>query len=381
MVAATIGSYYAMVRGQVAFGVEAARSLKALLLDLEQVRIGDAYLLDAETNLTHTAPDGRKYRWTTEAPGTFFLEVWAADATKSLELRFTHAADHYSGTAVASPASLGWAEPVTPARRPDWVSVDFDTDSDGSATARLEISAEGFRYHGDLDPGLENGLIVLTRDTSGVVRLGSIVRGENSRHFVWNGYLKDTSNAEVLNTGATSETRYYVAAGAATADNHATVYLGIPVSPVDSAVFLANGIGSLVGGVFAARLNNDYDFDGSQDAPLDTGHEIIDQLNLVNGNSPLLDYSNTAAETLAALVAAQGNLGTPNLTVDYLAGIMSVENPAYFDSATVSSWGTTTPAGWPTLAEADARALLPSGAQAAVDGMSLGFASSAPAGF
>jgi hypothetical protein len=382
MVRSTIGSYYAMVRGQVAFGVEAARSLKALLVQLEHVKIGDSYLLDSETSLTHTAADGRKYRWTTEAPGTFFLEVWAADGTKSLELRFTRAAARYSGTAVASPSSLGWAEPAAPAKLPDWVSVDFDTDSDGSGTARLEVSAEDFRYHGDLDPGLENALMVLTRDSIGVVRLGSVVRGDNSRHFVWNGYTRDASNVEVLNTGASSETRYYVAAGTATADNHATVYLGIPLAPVDATVFVASGVGSLVGDVFAARLNNDYDFDGpSLDPGLDHGHEIIDALNTINSSSPLLDFDNTAAETLAALVAAQGNLGTPSLTVDYLAGIMAVENPACFDSTTVTAWGAATPAGWPVLAEADARALLPASGQAAVDAMSISFEAPGPAGF
>ena len=71
----SVERFYGMVRDQVRFGAAAAQSLKSLLLDLEQVKIGDAYLLDSQVDINHTATDGRKYRWTTVAPGSFFLEI------------------------------------------------------------------------------------------------------------------------------------------------------------------------------------------------------------------------------------------------------------------------------------------------------------------
>jgi hypothetical protein len=219
----------------------------------------------------------------------------------------------------------------------------------------------------------------------GFVRLGSVIRGEGSRHFVWNGYTLDASNEEVLNTGVTAETRYYVAAGTANTANQATVYLGIPLNPIGTMVFTENGIGTLVGQLFADRLNNDYDFDGSQDTAADQGHEIIALLNTINGGTPLLNtsgsvYSNTAADIFASLQAAKVNLGTPgNDYVDYLIGMMSVTNPAYFTESTYQGYGPTVPSGWPTLAEPDARALLPT--QASVDAMDIAFESDLPPGF
>lgn len=383
-VRSSVGSYYTTVRAQVRFGAEVARSLKALLLRLEQVKIADTYLMDSETNLTHIGGDGCKYRWTTEGAGIFFLEMWAADDSKGLELRFTRDGTHYSGTAVAFPASLGWTDPVSPLKNPEWVKAEFDTDYDGLGTARLAISIQGFRYHADLDPGLENGNIVLTRDSAGVVELGSIIRGENSRHFLWNGYTLDASNGEVLNSSILGETRYYVAAGIATTANQATVYLGIPTT-VDATVFTNNGIGDLVGTLFADRLNNNYDFNGSTDTLTDQGHEIVALLNTTNTTGPTLDttgpvYTNTVEQIVASLQAAQTNLlPATNDTLDYLLAMMSVTNPAYFQQTTCQGYGASVPAGWLTLEEADARALVP--AQASVDDMALAFENAAAPGF
>ena len=356
-VKSSVGSYYNTVRAQVRFGAEVARSLKALLLRLEQVKIADTYLMDSVTNLTHIDGDGNKFRWTTEGAGVFFLEMWAADDSKGLELRFTRDGTHYSGTAVAFPASLGWTDPVSPLKNPDWVKAEFDTDSDGLGTARLAFSIQGFRYHADLDPGLENGNIVLTRDSAGVVELGSIIRGDNSRHFLWNGYTLNTSNVEVLNSSISGETRYYVAAGVANTANQATVYLGIPTA-VDEFVFTDNGIGDLVGALFADRLNNDYDFDGSTDIGNEHGQEIVALLNSINTSGPTLNttgpvYTNTVADIVASL---QATLSTANDTRDYLLAMMSVTNPAYFQQTTYQGYGASVPAGWLTLAEADARA-------------------------
>ena len=383
-VTASVERYYGMVRDQVRFGAAVAQSLKSLLRDLEQVKIGDAYLLDSETDITHTSGDGRKFRWSTETAGSFFLEIWAADSSKSLELRFTRTGTRYEGTAVASPASLGWPDPAPPIEKPLWVKAEFDTDSDGLGTARLAISVQAFRYHADLDPGLENGSIVLTKDSTGLVRLGSVIRGEGSRHFLWNGYLRDTSNEEVLNTGVTAETRYYVAAGIANTTNQASVYLGIPLDPIGTTVFTDNGIGTLVGQLFADRLNNDYDFDGSGETVPDQGHEIIALLNASNGAAPDLDtvtYSNNSTEEIfATLQAVQTNLGEPgNDYVDYLIGMMSVTNPAYFTESTYQGYGSTVPSGWPTLTEPDARALLPT--QDSVDAMDIAFESDLPPDF
>ena len=383
-VTASVERYYGMVRDQVRFGAAVAQSLKSLLRDLEQVKIGDAYLLDSETDTTHISGDGRKFRWTTETAGSFYLEIWAADDSKSLELRFTRTGTHYAGTAVASPASLGWADPAPPIEKPLWVKAEFDTDSDGLGTARLDLSAQAFRYHGDLSPGLENGSLVLTRDATGFVQLGSVIRGEGSRHFLWNGYTRDASNEEVLNTGATAETRYYVAAGIANTANQATVYLGIPLDPIGTTVFTDNGIGTLVGQLYADRLNNDYDFVGSTEIlTYDEGHEIIAILNTINSDTPHLDttiYDNTAAEVKAALQAAQTNLGaSPNDYVDYLLSMMSVTNPAYFLESTYQGYGATVPTGWPTLTEPNAFSLLP--AQASVDSMAINFESVLPPGF
>jgi len=181
----------------------------------------------------------------------------------------------------------------------------------------------------------------------------------------------------VLYTGAAAETRYYVAAGIANTANHATVYLGIPLDPIGTTVFTDNGIGTLVGQLYADRLNNDYDFDGSQDTAADQGHELIARLNEINGGTPLLNTSepvcsNTAADIFAALQAAQANLiASPNDYVDYLLDMMSVTNPAYFTESTYQGYGPTVPGGWPTLAEPDARALLPT--QDSVDTMAIAF--------
>jgi hypothetical protein len=373
-----------MVRDQVRFWSAVAQSLKSLLLDLEQVKIGDAYLLDSETDTTHISGDGRKFRWTTETAGSFYLEIWAADDSKSLELRFTRTGTHYAGTAVASPASLGWADPAPPIEKPLWVKAEFDTDSDGLGTARLDLSAQAFRYHGDLSPGLENGSLVLTRDATGFVQLGSVIRGEGSRHFLWNGYTRDTSNEEVLNTGVTAETRYYVAAGIANTANQATVYLGIPLNPIGTTVFTDNGIGTLVGQLYADRLNNDYDFDGSTPNTDYEGHEILAYLNTVNAPAPDLDttvpINNTPADILTTLQAVQTNLiASPNDYVDYLLDMMSVTNPAYFTESTYQGYGPTVPGGWPSLTEPDARALLPT--QDSVDTMDIAFESDLPPGF
>ncbi len=383
-VKSAVESYYATVRDQVRFGVEAAGSLKALLMDLEEVKIGNTYLLDSQTNLTYTAADGRKYRWTTEAAGSFLLEVWSAAGGKSVELRFTRDGSHYAGTVVGEVANLGWADPVSPAKNPEWVKAEFDTNYDGLGTARLALSVTQFRYHADLNPGLEDGIMVLTKDSSGVVRLGSLIGGDNSRHFIWNGYIRDASNGEVVNTGVSGEKRYYAAAGTANTSNQATVYMGIPTS-VDATVFTGNGIGSLVSQLFADRLNNNYDFDGSQDTASDQGHEIVALLNSINSISgPTLNtagtvYANTAAEVVAALQAAQANLGTPDHNVEYLLSMMSVTNPAYFVETTYQSYGASVPTGWPLLAESDARLALPS--RASVDALSIAFESSAAPGF
>lgn len=109
--------------------------------------------------------------------------------------------------------------------------------------------------------------------------------------------------------------------------------------------------------------------------------DIIDGLNAINGGVPPLDSTNTAAEPLAALVAAQADLPTANDNVDFLVDIMSVENPAYFDSTTCQSYGPSAPSGWPSLSDAEAQALLPSGAQAAVDSMDIAFEDDSPPGF
>ncbi len=388
-VKSSVERFYGTVRAQVRFGADVAQGLKSLLLDLEEVKIADEFLLDSQTNLTHTSPDGRKFNWTTEGGGTFFLEIWAAGGNKSLELRFTKSESHFVGTAVASPTDLGWAEPVSPAKNPDWIQAEFDTDHDGLGTARLVISLQGFRYHADLNPGLENGSFILTKDAAGVVRLGSIIRGDNSQHFIWNGYLMNSSNQEVLNSdpAVIGETRYYVAAGAANSSNRATVHLGIPKTTVDATVFTGNGIGTLVSQLLADRLNNNYDFDNSagQNTLRDEGHELIALLNTVNvGGGPQLDattYSNTAAAVLAALQAAQTTLGaSPNDYVDYLVEMMFITNPAYFSESTYQSYGATVPTGWPALiTETDARALLPT--QPDVDSMNILFENTAAPDF
>jgi hypothetical protein len=59
--------------------------------------------------------------------------------------------------------------------------------------------------------------------------------------------------------------------------------------------------------------------------------------------------------------------------------MMSVTNPAYFLETTYQSYGGTVPSGWSSVAESDARALLP--AQTAVDGMSILFENDAAPGF
>ncbi len=204
--------------------------------------------------------------------------------------------------------------------------------------------------------GQEDIIISLAKDSAGVVTLGSMAKVTNSRHFVWDGYTYDGT----LNTGAAAETRYYCAAGASSA-GLATVHLGIPAA-VSTDVFTSWGVGGLVRQLFRDRLVNNYSFDSG--APPTTGHAIIGALNDVPVVTPKLDEityeNNDPTEVFTALTQAQTVLdgtGTGNENwVDYLVSMMSLTNPAHFDSY---HYDPAPGAGYPTLDDAAARALLP----------------------
>ncbi len=109
----------------------------------------------------------------------------------------------------------------------------------------------------------------------------------------------------------------------------------------------------------AVRHNN-YAFDSGTT----TGHYLIDQLNLIPDVSPDLTYANTVTAVVTALGQAKTYLdgqGTPSEDyVDYLAAMVAITNPAYFDASHYTGFGATAPSsGYPALHDASARALLP----------------------
>ncbi len=367
MVASTMAYYYGCVRGQVHFGADVAAGIKAILQNLEAIEYGDGFLLDSNVNATVTDSSGT-IRWQTKDADSYLLEKWDLSNAKLLELDFSRVSGRYYGTAIVSGAVF--TAPPSGYKNPDMISVAFDSANPAnSGAATLLIKASSFRVHpglasisalnDDQANGQEDIILSFTRDSSGAVTLGSIGRAVNSRHFVWNGY--DYTGA--LNLSASTETRYYTAAGVCNASGLATVHLGIPAT-FGSDVFTAYGAGSLVAQLFTDRLNNDYQFDASN-----TGHGIIDMVNLIPAVSPELDYSNSVSEVILALGQAQGALGTPNDMVDYLVAIMAVTNPAYFDASRYVTYGSA-PAGYSTLGDADARAMLPS--VTAVDALASG---------
>jgi hypothetical protein len=260
--------------------------------------------------------------------GSAWQLVTYKSGTKSLEFDFRKVNGAYRGTAIVAGATVATRDPNGSTVWPEWIKVEFDSDADGAGTSSLVISLTGFRTQADIGTAnFEQAIIKLTKGSDGVVTLGSIIKVPNSRHFVWNGYTKDTTtNTDTLNTAVTGETRYYCAAGRSSADGtKATVHLGIPTAVAAATVFADYGLGALIGQLFADRLNNNYDFDGTADTAYDQGGELIAALNSINpGDKDLATGSpavNTAAKVREALVSAQSLVTTSNAWLDWLVGV------------------------------------------------------------
>jgi hypothetical protein len=379
MVTQTVNGYFKLVRDQVDFAAQVTASIRDIIINLEATKIGSTPLFDYPDNIDHTnSTTGERHVWTVKTAGSAWQLVTYKSGTKSLEFDFRKVNGAYRGTAIVAGATVATRDPNGSTVWPEWIKVEFDSDADGAGTSSLVISLTGFRTQADIGTAnFEQAIIKLTKGSDGVVTLGSIIKVPNSRHFVWNGYTKDTTtNTDTLNTAVTGETRYYCAAGRSSADGtKATVHLGIPTAVAAATVFADYGLGALIGQLFADRLNNNYDFDGTADTAYDQGGELIAALNSINpGDKDLATGSpavNTAAKVREALVSAQSLVTTSNAWLDWLVGVTGVSNPVYFEASSFSGYGATAPAGYPTLVQADAAALLPT--QAALDTLAIAF--------
>lgn len=388
LVAGTVEAYYSLVRQQVAFGAELVQGVKNLLADIEAVEIDGVPLLDtaADFDLTNSTSLVR-YRWTVVDTDTWRLEQWE-DSQKTLELEFSRTDGVYQGSILADWAVLEGRDIMAAQVAPAMVRVDFDSDTDGAGTASMDIALQDFRTLPDIASDTTSdeymdALISFTRQADGVVTLASGIRVPNSRHFVWNGYLDAASGADTLNTAASAETRYYCAVGESTGTGtgQATIYMGIPKDAiVPATVFTDYGLGSLVGQLYTDRINNDYDFDVMADnatSDSDEGHDWINRLNQSPFNAGLATgnpASNTALAIKTALldaVTTLENLSYPvPLTLEWLAGLMQVANPAYFTGTDYTANGIAPDETWPVISDAASR--LPS--QTDLDQLALAFA-------
>lgn len=374
MVSGSVNSYFEMVRTQVSFGGDVANSIKALLTNIEAVSIGGIPLLDYESNIDNTnTTTQERNRWTVITVGSSWrLEQWKS-STKSLELDFTKINNVYSGTVVVSGQSITARDTNADTVYPEWIKVTFNSNFDNLGTAKLEISLTSFRIIPDIKPSMQSAIITLQKDSAGVVTLGSIVKVPNSRHFIWNGYLDAVSGSETLNTGVTSENRYYAAAGKGSGDvdlnSKATIHIGMPKSVDTATVFSAYGLGSVIAQLMADRINNNYDFDAASEVVPGTGAEYITALNnvlttdLATGNPAIntVDAVKLALETVATSYPSDGLL--------WLVGLMNVQNPVFFESSSYVGYGTNTI--YPNLGTAAAAELLP--AQSTLDTLTISF--------
>lgn len=208
---------------------------------------------------------------------------------------------------------------------------------------RLEI--QGYRSFADIGANVQNTIIELTKDSSGLVTATSNSLVPGSRHFVWDGYTKTTASEEELNLGSTPETRYYIFQGKATADNKSTIQLAMAKGDyTDATVYTQYSIGEVLKKLFGERVINNYDFNGSD--PNGTGDEILSLLNTYA--DPQVSDTSTPSEILAALLDTQEALSaSPEVLVDYLVAIMQVSNPACFNALTYQNHGSVLP-GYPT---------------------------------
>jgi hypothetical protein len=370
-----VKGYYELARSQVKIARSASTSIRNLIADFEAVSIKGVSLFDYPDNIQHTENDGSKIKWTVQGNNTFLFEKWKDVSTdvspnaylKTVEFTLTRNTPHYSGTVILKAEDSSWTPSSTGVQSPEVYKIVFDNNSDGNGLHTLDIYLQDFRFSADLETGTyEDAILKFTKDSAGAVTLASLIYVPGSRHFVWDGYTKNASNVEVLNTGSTPETRCYVITGKADASNRATINLSLPKEDFVAATMLTQySIGAVIRQLFADRLNNNYsfDYDAAGTNNYNEGHEIIGFINTINtnagNNTVLLDTitpvsENTPTRVFDALTAVNAALadGAPGKeAIEFFLGIMSVENPAYFNGSSYVGNGATTPAGYITPAE------------------------------
>ncbi len=375
----TVESYYGYTRAQILIGSLVADFVKTFVVAIEAFKVNGQSIIGQSISYDGIVSQPGSLNpvvWTSLGDGRYKFEQYkkaAVDATPekvfvlNLAYRLEGLETVVAGTMVIDVSKTDWSTPPAGEKAPDWLKVSFDSAKGGKTWMSLEL--QGYRSFKDLGvDGTQNTIIELTRDSQGTVTAVSNSMVKNSRHFVWNGYTQDTNGAEVLNTSSTGETRFYVFQGMATPENKATVSMAMAVDNYDPAkLYTDYAIGAVVQKFIRDRIVNNYDFDGKSDGAGDEGTEIMNMLNqlpdvaLTNASSP--------AEILAALKATPDGYRTDGV-IDFLIGIMSVENPAYFAQNAYQSNGATTPLGFHT--PADLNDLVPI-TETSVEGLNITF--------
>ncbi len=353
----TIDTFFDYGRAQMYVACQWAAEVKAMISAVEAAGVFEREA-DWIVKMTSGVAANDIFRWTVLGGDAYKLEWWQVqlDGTsyqKYLQIDlsyFSRAGDvitvrgKVSAHPSADPTATLWTHY---ARMPEWVMIEFDSAKQSEAGKRwMKISVSGFQ-HEELDPSVppvsnatdyQECIFEATRDATGLVALTGVssVPGVNMLT-----YLDEY------------EYRYYIYKAKGNSSK-ATVSLAMPLSAdyaaatgnLDTVFTLEkNTVGGIATEYAADLLRADGTFG------IYSGWAVLDLL-LLSAYAP---YENSTPSPTTATIASAIELayaGNPTHEgLENLNYMINVSNPVYLLDAGYSSFGPSTPSGFPTEAE------------------------------
>jgi hypothetical protein len=334
--------FFTYAREQILIADDVASQVRDWIVALENL---DVFNLTEQ--YTGETDNGDIVRWTPETDGTYLLEWWKkqdSDGTlkKLMEMDFSeydNTTGQYivAGTVIIDMTASNEPDPTDGSKRPEWIKITFDSDTD-DGRKYMKIEVDEFQGPELIDPDpidYQETIIEAWKDENGMVE----VVGSTS-----------VPGVTTLSFAEEEELRYYLYEGKGN-DQKAVINLGMPLDSYDPATVF-DTFENTVGGVI-----REHEADRMRDTAInDWDNSLIKLLSLLNDPDTSTPYLNvtqgdisqdppvpTTNDLYNAIeeVYNDGIITDPDALEDvenYLY-MMSVTNPAFFDTQSYTGFG------------------------------------------